>query len=101
MILCPFTCCPRCGGDILYQPHSGWDPDTDDGDNDGWYEDDGEQVRQQWRTDLVLDGDPWVCMDTDCRARGTWSCDEGGASPTGGDPMGAAEHATILDQETA
>lgn len=96
---CSWESCPACGDDLLYQPVEGWDPTTDDGDNDGWTEDEetGETVEQTWRTDLVYDGDPWVCADPTCRAKGAWNADEGIALV--GDPhetLEADAHAQIL-----
>lgn len=88
--------CSDCGYDLAYQPRAGWDPATDDGDNDGWTED-GE--RQEWRTDLVQDGDPAVCLSPTCRAQGSWYCDEGGAVasfPRTPNPMDEAAHAALV-----
>lgn len=101
--LCAWEQCPDCGNDLLYRPVGGWDPTTDDGDNDGWTENEnGERVPQTWREDLVHEGDPWVCADSTCRARGAWSADDGIAWP--GDAhefMDEVAHAQLLAEALA
>lgn len=89
--------CAECGGSVAYQPVTGYDPETEDGDNDGWTED-GEP--QAWRDDLAQDNDPVVCLDPECRAQGWWLCSEDGAVarfPDEIDAMDSAEHRGMLE----
>jgi len=89
--------CGVCGGDLLYQPVAGYDPEKDP-DGDGLVETaSGKFVRAPWRTDLAQDGDPAVCADPTCRALGTWDCEPDGASAFFGDRrMEPEAHAAIL-----
>lgn len=94
----PSSDCDVCGDSLLYRPVSGWDPTTDDGDNDGWDED-GEP--QKWRTDLFADGSQAVCAGSDCRRIGFWSADGDGVSchiAEDAERMGIEEHAKAVQE---
>lgn len=95
--------CFECGEAILYQPVEGWDPATDDGDNDGWTVNaQGERTPQIWRKDLTYDGAPWVCADPTCRARGHWIVIDGSAAPEDvGETLDEITHAQILAEALA
>lgn len=55
----PWTGCPACESGVMYQPVA------------GTFE--GEQ-----RADLVVDGEPWICVNPACRTRGTWTVTDNG-----------------------
>ena len=55
----PWTGCPACESGVMYQPAAG----TFDGED---------------RTDLAVDGEPWICVNPACRTRGTWTVTDNG-----------------------